>query len=809
MPTVGRLIRVRGTVQGVGFRPTVWRLAMQCGVCGQVSNDAEGVLIRAWAGVDALDEFVRRVRSEAPALARIDAVESTALAGGRPPSGFAITHSVAGSARTAVAPDAATCAECLHDIRDHGDRRHGYAFTNCTQCGPRLTILRRVPYDRDNTTMGAFAMCPRCRSEYDDPRDRRFHAQPTACPACGPQLWLEDAAGRRLPGPAAAALQAARTALSSGRIVAVKGLGGFHLACDALDADAVARLRSHKRRDGKPLALMARDLDVVRRFCSVSPLEAALLSDTAAPIVILPVLGSAAARVPCRERVADGVAPGVVTLGFLLPHTPLHHLLLEGFHRPLVMTSGNLADEPPCTANDEARQRLGPLVDLLLMHDRDIANRVDDSVLRVVGGAARMLRRARGHAPAPLRLPAGFEGTPDILALGAELKSSFCLVRGGEAIVSQHIGDLESAAAHADYCKQLGLFAAMFDHRPVVVAVDLHPDYASTRLGHQRADDEGLPLVGVQHHHAHLASVLAESGRPLGAPRVLGIALDGLGYGSDASLWGGEFLLADYAGFERLARLTPVAMPGGAQATREPWRSAYAHLCAARGWSRVKREFGQLDVVRFLDTKPLAAIDSMREAGVNSPLASSCGRLFDAVAVTLGICRERARYEAQAAIELEALAAQGDPSGGDDGYPFALTRHESGLLEIDPAPMWRALLADLARGAARADAALRFHVGLAATLVRTARHLAGSVPGSVPGSVLPGAFDTVALSGGVFQNALLSEAVQDGLEDAGFVVLTNHRFPSHDGGISLGQAAVAAARTLASAGPTRSEFPCA
>ena len=484
----------------------------------------------------------------------------------------------------------------------------------------------------------------------------------------------------------------------------------------------------------------------------------------------------------------------------MLPHTPLHHLLLHDFDRPIVMTSGNLADQPPCIDNQEARRRIAPIADLLLLHDREIANRVDDSVVRVIGSTGRMLRRARGYAPAPLRLPGGFEPAPQILAMGAALKNTFCLVRNGEAIVSQHIGDLDSAAAQADYRNGLELFTALFDHAPVTIAVDLHPDYPSTRLGTQRANDACLALVGVQHHHAHVASSLAENDRPLNAAPVLGIALDGLGYGPDGSLWGGEFLLADYVDSERLARFKPVAMLGGAQATREPWRSAYAHLCAAIGWQRVEREFARLDVRRYLASKPLAALDSMRDAGVNAPLASSCGRLFDAVAATLGICRERASYEAQPAVELEALAQSARLEMSDSGYPFGFARCRE-LLEIDPAPMWSALLVDLACGTAREVAARRFHRGLAGALLQTVQRLG-------TGS-LATTFDTVVLSGGVFQNALLLADVHAGLEAAGFAVLVHRQFPCDDSGISLGQAAVAAAQALARAPDPRSAPPCA
>jgi hydrogenase maturation protein HypF len=767
-------------VQGVGFRPNVWRLAAECGIAGQVCNDGEGVLIQAWGPAAALDDFADRVRSEAPPLARIDAIESTALAGTEMPGAFSITESAAGAIHTLVVPDAAVCAHCLADIRNPSNRRWGYAFTNCTHCGPRLSIVRTVPYDRCNTTMGAFVMCEECRSEYENPADRRFHAQPTACPVCGPRLWLEDASGTLLADSSARALQCARDALRAGRIIAIKGLGGFHLACNALDAVAVELLRSRKHRYDKPLALMARDLTVVQRYCLVRPIAATLLSSSAAPIVLLPITGN--------EPVAPRVAPGLRSLGFMLPYTPLHQLLLADFDTPIIMTSGNLSDEPQCTDNEQARRRLSSLADVFLMHDRDIANRVDDSVVQEVGGEARMLRRARGYAPAPLKLPRGFERAPQILAMGGQLKNTFALVKDAQVILSQHIGDLEAAAAHADYARSLELFAKMFEHEPAAIAVDLHPEYLSSKLGRERAHEQGLKLVGVQHHHAHIAAALAENGRPLSATPVLGIALDGLGYGADESLWGGEFLLADYAGYERLARLKPVAMIGGERAISQPWRSLYAHLCAAIGWKRFEREHARLEVYRMLASRPRASLDSMCMAGVNSPMASSCGRLFDAVAAALGICPDRASYEAQPAIELQALAETASPAPDDAGYPFTLSRLADDMLELDPAPMWHALLEDLANNVRADIVALRFHRGLARALVHTVAQLAGRLGTK--------SFDSVALSGGVFQNNLLFDAVQAQLSARGFTVLAHRQVPCHDGGLSLGQAAIAAAQLL-------------
>lgn len=776
----GRQIRVRGIVQGVGFRPAVWRLARQFGLAGQVCNDGQGVLIRAWGDAQALNEFARRVRSEAPPLARVDSVYVANLPQAPAPVDFRIVVSNCGAVNTSVVPDAATCPDCRVDIEDSSNRRYRYPFANCTHCGPRLSILRAVPYDRCNTTMAAFAMCADCLREYEDPTDRRFHAQPSACPVCGPRLWLEDSAGRRMDSNAVEATEAARSALRAGRIVAVKGLGGFHLACNALDGDAVARLRSLKRRYQKPLALMARSVDVIRRYAEVSSAAAALLSQAAAPIVILSAIGA--------EQVAPQVAPGVACLGFMLPYTPLHHLLLRGLDTPIVLTSGNLSDEPQCTNNDEARRTLGPIADAFLMHDRDIATRLDDSVARVVGGEARVLRRARGYAPAPITLPEGFEHAPDLLAMGGELKNSFCLLKDGQAIVSQHIGDLEAAKTHADYQKNLELFAGLFDHRPAAIAIDLHPDYLASKLGRDRAKALNVPLEEIQHHHAHIAACMAENDWPLHGERVLGVALDGLGYGADQQLWGGEFLLADYRGFERFGRFMPVAMIGGAQAIREPWRSAYAHLSSTIGWGRFERDYSHLNLFHFLSAKARRTLDAMLDSGINCPLVSSCGRLFDAVAASLDVCRERTGYEGQAAIELEAIARAAALLPSDAGYPFEIDDNGAGPMQLNPAPLWVALLNDLRDDIPSGVIALRFHRGLARAVVEMVRRIRRSGCAQ--------RFEAVALTGGVFQNCLLFEAVREELIADGLIVLAHRQVPSHDGGLSLGQAAVAAARLI-------------
>lgn len=773
----GEMIRVRGQVQGVGFRPTVWHLARACGVSGDVGNDSEGVLIHAWADTTTLDDFVERLRSECPPLARIDAIERYALHEIPPPSGgFRIVASTSGRAHTGVVPDAVTCRACADETFDPSSRRHGYAFTNCTHCGPRLSIIQAIPYDRPNTTMAAFALCDACAIEYDDPDDRRFHAQPIACPACGPRLWLELADGSIAEGDP---LDAARRLIQRGKIVAVKGLGGFQLACSASDHAAVAKLRVLKRRERKPFALLARDVAMIERHCVVSGADEVLLESAAGPIVIMPMIDRGT-RDPF-----PGVAPGIVTLGFMLPPTPLHHLLMQLLDGPVVLTSGNLADEPQCIDNDEARQRLAGLADAWLMHDRDIARRVDDSVSRVMGGVPRLLRRSRGYAPAPLRLPRDFSAAPPVLAMGAQQKNTFCLLRDGEAVVSHHIGELENGETYRDYTVSLARYQHLFEHDARFVSVDLHPEYLSRKLGIDIARQRHLPLAEIQHHHAHLAACLAENDVSLGAD-VLGIVLDGLGMGLGNALWGGEFLLGGYVNFKRVASFTPVALPGGTYAVYEPWRNTYAHLCASLGWRRFAKHYATLDLHHFLSDRPLTLLDQMIDGGINSPLASSTGRLFDAVAGALGVCRECVQYEGQAAIELEALIDTRTLHDEDDtlAYPFEIVAADTSLL-IDPKPMWIALLDDMLRATPVPTIAARFHKGLAIVITQMTLCLLASTQ-----------VRTVALSGGVMQNRALFEQLAARLAACGFNVLTHRQVPSNDGGIALGQAAITAARAL-------------
>jgi hydrogenase maturation protein HypF len=747
---VRRAVRVEGVVQGVGFRPFCHALADRLGLAGFVGNDTAGVFAEVEGAPDAVAEFVAAVRNRPPPLALVERVQVRDLAP-TGASGFVIAASVAGAAHQAlVAPDTATCPACLAEIFDPADRRHRYPFTNCTNCGPRLTIVVDVPYDRPRTTMARFPMCADCAREYHDPADRRFHAQPVCCPACGPRLRLSDGDGTPLPGDP---LAGAATLLSDGRVLAVKGLGGYHLAATALDETAVAALRSRKHRYDKPFAVMVADLAAARELCAVDDAAAELLTGSRRPIVLVAATG---------RRLAAAVAPGNRELGLLLPYTPVHHLLLAELAAPLVLTSGNVSDEPIAFRDDEARERLRPIADAFLDHDRGIHTRVDDSVVRVFRGAGYPIRRARGYAPEPV--PLGAPAARPILGCGAELKNTFCLAKGTRAFLSQHVGDLENAETFRAYVEGIAHYRRLFDVPVEVVAHDLHPEYLSTKYA---LGLDGVDLVGVQHHHAHVAACLADNDWQ--GP-VVGVAFDGLGYGTDGTLWGGEFLLADRRGFRRVGYLDPVPMPGGAAAVREPWRMAAAYLAAAYPDGAPAGL-----PVRARNGQRWPAVTGLIRSGLNAPLTSSVGRLFDAVAALLDV-RDRITYEGQAAIELEQLA---DPAESG-GYPVPLSAGEPFVVS-GPA-LARAVVED--RAAGPATVAARFHRSLARVVVagcERARERHGT--------------ETVALSGGVFQNVrLLSESV-DGLTGRGFRVLTHRRVPANDGGVSLGQVAVAAART--------------
>jgi hydrogenase maturation protein HypF len=732
-------VRIEGVVQGVGFRPFVHALATRLGLAGHVGNDTSGVFVEV-EGVR-VAEFLDAVRAEAPPLAVVESVRAVEIEV-RGDAGFAIVASPAGgAASTLVSADSATCEDCLRELNDPADRRHRYPFVNCTNCGPRFTIVRGVPYDRPSTTMSGFPLCAACAGEYADPADRRFHAQPVCCPECGPRLRLTDGV-HELPGdPVVSTVDL----LVAGKVVAVKGLGGYHLAVDAGHASASATLRARKHREDKPFAVMVPDLEGARKLCEVDDLAARLLSGRRRPIVLLPRLPGA--------PVADAVSPGNRRLGLILPYTPLHHLLLAELGRPIVLTSANVSDEPIVYADDEAPARLAGIADAYLTHDRAIHIRTDDSVVRPFRGREQVQRRSRGYAPEPVTVQGQFRR--HVLACGAELKNTFCLAKGRHAFLSHHIGDLENYETLRSFTDGIAHFGRLFDVRPEVVAHDLHPEYLSTKYA---LDLDDVELVGVQHHHAHIASCLADNGE---AGPVLGVAFDGTGYGTDGTIWGGEFLLADLRGFTRLGHLAPVPMPGGTAAIKQPWRMVAAYLGTSAA---------DLDVFRRNESQ-WPAVLSMADTATNSPLTSSAGRLFDAVAALLGL-RDRINYEGQAAIELEQLA---DPAHRT-AYPASITD-----AVVSGTDLVQACAHDLRAGVDRSLIAARFHNGVAEVITRSCVAFADQT-----------GVHTVALSGGVFQNLLLLERTVTCLEAAGLRVLTHSRVPTNDGGISLGQAVIAA-----------------
>jgi hydrogenase maturation protein HypF len=747
-------LKVTGVVQGVGFRPFVYRLARLHRLSGWVCNTSQCVEIDIEGPPASLDRFIHQLKQEAPALARIDAVVSRAA----PPqgrAGFTIRESRHLAATEALIPaDVATCDDCLADIADPGNRRYRYPFTNCTNCGPRFTIIREVPYDRLHTTMAGFGLCPRCRAEYENPEDRRFHAEPTACPVCGPRVWLEEG-DRRLDRDA---IPAAASLLHQGRIVAIKGLGGFHLAADAGHDQAVATLRERKGRVAKPFALMVRDLAEAERLCRLGDLERSQLFSRERPIVV-------ARRRPDAD-VSPHVAPGHKFLGLMLPYTPLHFLLLEHAPAALVMTSGNLSEEPLVHKNDEARRKLAGLADAFLLHDRDIQVPCDDSVVRPVDAVAVVpLRRARGLVPAPIYLPLLSE---PVLGVGAEQKNTFCVAAHGVALLSQHIGDLDSVETFDYYRQAITHFKALCRQDPAIVAHDLHPLYLSTRYARGLA---GVRLIGVQHHHAHIAACLAENRR---TESCIGIALDGTGYGPDGAVWGGELLVADLAGFTRAGHFAAVRLPGGEAAVKDPGRMAAAYLYALYGedFPTQARRLG-LNYDRLSER----ILRRQLAQGLNSPLTTSAGRLFDAVAAALNVCRTRT-YEGQPAMELEMAADE-----TEDGFYPAAVKDGPDALVLDTLAIFRAVVRDRLAGVPAGVIAARFHNSLV-RLLADACNLIRERTG----------LNLAALSGGVMQNALLLTRLHRSLAALGFEVLIHTLTPPNDGSISLGQVAVAAAR---------------
>jgi hydrogenase maturation protein HypF len=783
-PVLRCRLRVTGTVQGVGFRPFVYHHAVRLGLGGFVRNDSAGVLIEVEGPEDAVTELSRLLVEDAPPLARVTGVKMFPLAvvteGGvaRPSetigaARFVIARSAAdGNPDVPVSIDTGPCDDCVAEVNDPADRRHGYAFTNCTNCGPRYTLVVSVPYDRSATTMATFTMCPACQQEYDDPADRRFHAQPNACPDCGPHLELRGPGATPWPGRvsetgvgqsgdhtvAEQAVAEAAAALRSGSVLAIKGVGGYHLAVDATSPRAVTELRRRKSRDDKPFAVMVPDGDSARQLVELNDAGMALLASPRRPIVLAP------RKTP--STVAPDVAPGLAELGVMLPYSPLHHLLLSAVGRPLVMTSGNLSDEPIAYTDDDAVDRLGPMVDGIVTHDRPIHIRCDDSVVRARGDVSQVLRRSRGYAPEPIYLSA--PAAHAVLAVGAELKSTVSVAKGSTVVASHHLGDLEHPATYRSFLQAIDHVCHLCGVTPDVVAHDLHPEYLSTKLAAQL----DLPTVPVQHHHAHVASCLVDHGR---TGPVLGIAFDGLGYGADDTLWGGEFLLADLVGYERLGHLAPMVLPGGTAAIRQPWRMAVAWLVDSCG-PAVAADLGGR-----LDGRADTLVRLLGGPRTSMPMTTSVGRLFDAVgAIVCG--RSSVSYEGQAAIELEALATQ-VPPGTAAPYPVERSTRD-GRLVIDPSPTVAAAVADTVGGRGHPGIAAAFHEGVAAATVTAGVDLATMR-----------SLSTVVLTGGVFQNARLSGLVEDGLKQHGLEVLVHRTVPPNDGGISIGQAAIAAARS--------------
>jgi len=752
-------ISVKGVVQGVGFRPFVYQLAHKHGLAGWVLNTSGDVRIEVEGKHQTIERFTRELETHAPPAARI---ASVSVNWGEPSghTGFEIRRSKAIEGKyQLVSPDIATCDACAAEIFEPDNRRYYYPFTNCTNCGPRFTIIEDIPYDRPRTTMRRFTMCPDCQREYDDPLDRRFHAQPNACPKCGPRLKLVDARGKTV--DTANVIGTAVRLLKSRKIIALKGLGGFLLACHAQSETAVLTLRERKKRPSKPLAIMFPSLEQVEEHCEVSPEEAKALTSPESPIVLL--------RWKQSSNITRAIAPRLRYLGVMLPYTPLHYLLMHEMGAPLVMTSGNLSEEPIASDNNEALQRLSNIADFFILHNRDIYSRYDDSVVMVERDEVQILRRARGYAPYPIRL--GFKTKP-VLACGAEEKVTFCVTRDDYAFVSQHIGDIENLETGEHFQQTLALYKHLFRLEPKAIACDLHPEYLTTKYARELAEKTGQKLIPVQHHHAHIASCMAENG--VSGP-VIGVAFDGTGYGSDGKLWGGEFLIADYHGFKRAAHLEYLPLPGGAAAIKRPYRTAVSYLISLMGERALQQRMPFLEAI---DPVEIGLIKQQLKKNLNTPLTSSMGRLFDAVSAALGV-RDEIDYEGQAAIELEMAAYRDLNKVGDESYLFSL-REENGLKIVCLSDLLSAIIVELCQEQPVPRIAARFHNTVAAMTARVCRMVSTET-----------GIKTVALSGGCFQNRLLLRKVIPLLEDAGLTVLTHRQVPTNDGGISLGQAVIA------------------
>lgn len=787
-------IKIRGIVQGVGFRPFVYRLALNCEVLGHVKNDGEGVEVFAQGA--RVEEFLTRLESDAPPMSRIHSIDISECENDHSISQFEIIPSNSTAKTTAISPDIAICPDCIEEINNPAERRFKYPFTNCTNCGPRFSIIEDIPYDRAATTMRAFNMCPDCQAEYGNPLDRRFHAQPIACPNCGPKIWFSPAPpysevsscnpkslqlfGAHRGGSYPEGTEGWRHALTEavnhlhkGKIIAVKGLSGFHLACDATNENAVSLLRQRKRRPHKPMAIMLKSVVEVREWAKPNEAEIHALEHFSAPIVL--IKGK-------DKRFAPSLAPNLNQLGMMIAATPLHYLICQEFAGPLVMTSGNLSGEPMVIDNNEAIEKLSGFVDGFLFHDRDIARRIDDSVVYVENDEIFVLRRARGFAPTPIHLPEGFEESPNILAMGAQMKSSICLLRNDEAIVSHYIGELGTSLANSELEKTVSDLSKLYDFQPEKIATDLHPQYFSTQIGTRLAEEIGIENIGAQHHHAHIAAVMAENNWSKNQGKVLGLVFDGTGFGTDGTIWGGEYIIADYENFERVGHISPIRLPGGHAAINEPWRLLVASLFEAFGAEKTKSLIKKGIFDADLAQKPIEQILAILERQINAPVCTSMGRLFDSVACALGIAQDKVTYEAQAAIELENSATDCRKTAS---YLFENTNKIRDKYELSTQEFWRQFCNDIIANRDRKEMAFDFHYSLAKSCAKLAKTISQKY-----------GIEMVVLTGGVMQNRLFSELLRDELKANGLSYIQNRLFPANDGSIALGQALIAAAKFI-------------
>ncbi len=758
--TIDRQIVITGAVQGVGFRPFVYNVARQLDIVGEVYNDTTGVIVIVQCTNSQLKKFLSSLKNNAPVLATITniKIEDVQFDGY---VDFSITKSRGGKVSALVLPDACICSDCINDITNKNNRRYGYAFTNCTNCGPRFSIIKNIPYDRQSTSMASFVMCQKCEQEYQNPNNRRFHAQPNACHDCGPQLQLTDSAGKDV--PLNDIIVKTATLLKQGKIIAIKGIGGFHLACSANIESALVTLRKRKHRAHKPFALMAKNIAMVQEYCQVSKQEEQLLTGSTSPIVLLTIK---------NNTLSSQVAPKQKKLGFMLPYTPLHYLLLQQFDTPLVLTSGNKNYNPQVIDNGQALQELEGVADYFLMNNRDIVNRLDDSVVQFSTKEIQVIRRARGYAPAVFPLPKGFEECQGLLAVGAELKNTFCLITESNALVSQHIGDLKTLESYQDFQHNIDLYQRLYATNIQRLVGDLHPDYLSSKYADNYAQTNGIKLDSVHHHHAHIAACLFEKGKAIDSDKVLGVVWDGIGLGADNNLWGGEFLLADYSSFSRLAHFEYIPLLGGDKVQSESWRMAYAYF----------KQYS-ISTDTYFPNKPTTEFDALLKSDFPLNSTSSVGRLFDAVAYLLGICPNKISYEAQAAIELENMANECLTTEIQTAYEFKLKKAKNHT-HIDSKKLWVMMLKDIKNQVKNEDIAYRFHLSLAKLLLETVLQLKQTH-----------SFDTVVLSGGVFHNQLLLKLVSELFDNIDNIALLTHsKLPCGDGSISLGQAAICIAR---------------